>query len=143
MKIAVARFAIVVLLSLTTVSAAPAQTGMSGEQVQRRHQVRVMEGVLVGAAQLGAQLLAVRVQQIDPSIVLLSPSAPRALGLVLEGHGVVFYVEVPGINPLATYTMRSRSRDQNTERALLNWRRFLQLNAANTQERVDLERDLR
>src|SRR5688500_18721312 len=109
MKIAAVRFAVAVVLSLASMSAASAQTGMSSEQVQRRYQVRVMEGVLVGAAQHGAQLLALRVQQIDPSIVLLSPSTPRALGLVLEGFGVVFYVEVPGINPLATYTMRRQS----------------------------------
>jgi hypothetical protein len=143
MKIAAGRFAVAVVLSLASMSAASAQTGMSGEQVQRRHQVRVMEGVLTGAAQLGAQLLAVKVQQIDPSIVLLSGSAPRAVGLVLEGQGVLFYIEVPGINPFAIYTMRSRSRDQGAERAILALRRFVLQKADNAQDRVDLEQYFR
>lgn len=142
MKIAILRAAIVMLACVVTPGMASAQAAMTGEQVQRRYQVRVMEGVLVGAAQHGAELLALRVQQIDPSIVLLSGNPPRALGLVLESHGVVFYVEVPSINPAIAWAMRNRVRSQVAEGAILNLKRGLQT-VNNLQERADLQAEVR
>jgi hypothetical protein len=139
MKIVTIRMFAVLATLLATAGAASAQSGMTSEQVQRRYQVRVMEGVLVGAAQHGAQLLAIKVQQIDPSIVLISGNPPRALGLVLDGHGLVFYIEIPGINPAISWAMRNRSRDQVAEAALLAWKRHLQELPANDQSRADLE----
>ena len=142
MKIVTIRMFAVLAALLATVSAASAQSGMTSEQVQRRYQVRVMEGVLVGAAQHGAQLLGIKVQQIDPSIVLISGNPPRALGLVLDGHGIVFYIEIPGINPAISWALRNRSRDVGAETAIVNLQRYLQTET-NPQTRADLEAQLR
>lgn len=142
MKTATIRLSAALVALVATAGAVSAQSGMTSEQVQRRYQVRVMEGVLVGAAQHGAQLLAIKVQQIDPSIVLTSGNPPRALGLVLDGHGIVFYIEIPGINPAISWALRSRSRDVGAETAINNIRRALQ-SISNPQDRADLELQLR
>ncbi|MDQ3069375.1 MAG: hypothetical protein M3R55_06565 [Acidobacteriota bacterium] len=142
MTTAIIRTAAILVALAALPGAVSAQTGMTREQVQRRYQVRVMEGVLVGAAQHGAELLALRVQQIDPSIVLFTGTVPRAQGLVLEGHGVVFYLEVPGINPAIVWAMRNRGRDQAAETAVLSLRRHLST-LPDVQQRSDLELYLR
>ena len=142
MKIVTIRLSAALLALVTTAGVASAQSGMTTEQVQRRYQVRVMEGVLVGAAQHGAQLLAIKVQQIDPSIVLTSGNPPRALGLVLDGHGIVFYIEIPGINPAISWALRNRSRDVAAETAILTIQRYLQ-EETNPQVRADLQAQLR
>jgi hypothetical protein len=134
--------AVAVLIALTAAGAASAQTGMTREQVQRRYQVRLMEGVLVGAARHGAELLGMRVQQIDPSIVLLSGNSPRAQGLVIEGHGIVFYVEVPNINPTMVWAMRNRVREQQAQTAILNIKRRLET-VTSEPERAELQAELR
>jgi hypothetical protein len=142
MKIVTIRMFAVFLAALATASAAAAQTGITSDQVQRRYQVRQMENVLIGAAQHGVQLLAIKVQQIDPSIVLVPGNPPRALGLVLDGHGIVFYIEIPGINPAISWALRTRSRDVGAETAILNLQRYLQTET-NPQTRADLEAQLR
>ena len=142
MKTATLRLSAALTALVATASVVSAQSTMTPDQVQRRYQVRMMEGALVGAAHHGAELLALKVQQIDPSIVLLSGNPPRALGLVLDGHGIVFYVEIPGINPAIAWALRNRSRNVSAATAIDSLRRGLQT-ISNPQDRTDLEAQLR
>jgi hypothetical protein len=120
------RAAAATLALAATAATATAQTTMTREQVERRHTIRLFGNVLVGAAQHGAELLGLRVQQIDPSIILLSGTAPRAQGFVIDGHGVFFYVEIPGINPAIAWAMQTRGRDQVAQAAISDLRQLLQ-----------------
>jgi len=114
-------------LALAALAApAAAQTTMTREQVERRHNIRLFGTALVGAAQHGAELLGLRVQQIDPSIILLSGTQPRAQGFVIDGHGVFFFVEIPGINPAIAWAMQTRGRDQVAQAAIADLRQLLQ-----------------
>jgi hypothetical protein len=120
------RAAAVVLASVAAVQAAAAQTAMTQEQVERRHNVRVFGSVLVSAAQYGAELMGRRVQQIDPSVVLLSGTAPRAQGFVLDGHGVFFHVEIPKIDSVVAWALTNRGRDDAALNAIAGLKSFAQ-----------------
>ena len=120
---------------------AAAQTTLTAEQVQQRHTLRVFGNVLVSAAQHGAELLGLRVRQIDPAIILLSSTAPRAEGFVLDGYGVFFHIEIPGINPAVEWAMQTRGRDQAAEAAVMNINRWLQT-IEDPQERAELQRQM-
>nr|MBA3949015.1 hypothetical protein [Acidobacteriota bacterium] len=114
---AAALVALVAFGALGAPSAA-AQTGITREQVERRHNIRVFENVLVSAAQHGAELLGMRVQQIDPGIILLTGTAPRAEGFVIAGHGVFVHVEIPNVDPAVAWAVRTRGRDEMVDRAI-------------------------
>jgi hypothetical protein len=101
MTTAFLRSAIAIAALAATAGSAAAQTAITREQVERRHNIRVFENVLVSAAQHGAELLGLRVQQIDPSIILLTGTAPRAQGFVIAGSGVFVHVEIPAVDPPA------------------------------------------
>ncbi|MEX2273662.1 MAG: hypothetical protein WD690_19505 [Vicinamibacterales bacterium] len=124
------------------VTSAAAQGTITRERVERRNSIRVFGNVLVNAAQLGAELLGVRVRQIDPSIILLSGTTPRAHGFLLDGHGIFFHVEIPAMNPAIEWAFRARGRDQAAEAAMINIRRRLET-VTDPQERAILDRDLR
>lgn len=136
-------FTLLVASLTLTLAAAPsaAQTPMSAAQVQRRQQVRMMEDLLERSAQNGAEQLALKVREIDPNVVLLSGAPPRARGLVIDGHGVLFYLEVPGINPAIRLRMQMQGSDQATQAAIAAIRRGLQT-VSNPQERFDLQLQL-
>ena len=121
---------------------AAAQTGITREQVDRRYNVRMFENVLVTAAQHGAELLGMRVSQIDPAIILLTGTAPRAQGFVIEGHGVFFHVEIPAVDPVVAWAVRTRGRDEMVDRAIAALRQHLR-REPDPQMRAALEQQLR
>ena len=126
MRTAVIRTAVVVLAVIATANAAFAQSTMTQEQVERRHNVRVFGNVLVSAARHGAELMGRRVQQIDPSVVLLSGTAPRAEGFVLDGYGVFFHVEIPKIDSVVAWALTNRGRDESALNAIAGLKAFAQ-----------------
>jgi hypothetical protein len=65
---------------------------------RRRAQIKIMEGVLQGAVRSAAQDMASRLQSQDTGPFLLSGSL-GATGFILEGYGVFFHVEIPGVQP--------------------------------------------
>ncbi|HEX6322190.1 MAG TPA: hypothetical protein VFZ36_00580 [Vicinamibacterales bacterium] len=142
MKTRMIRAAASVLALAAIAAPAAAQTTMTREQVERRHNIRLFGNTLVGAAQHGAELLGLRVQQIDPSIILLSGTQPRAQGFVIDGHGVFFYVEIPGINPAIAWAMQTRGRDQVAQTAIADLRQLLQ-SVEDPQERTQFALALR
>lgn len=121
---------------------AAAQTGITREQVERRYNVRMFENVLVTAAQHGAELLGLRVSQIDPGIILLTGTAPRAQGFVIEGYGVFFAVDIPAVDPVVAWAVRTRGRDEMADRSIAALRQYLR-REPDPQMRTVLEQQLR
>lgn len=122
--------------------AASAQAGITREQVDRRYNVRMFENVLVTAAQHGAELLGLRVSQIDPAIILLTGTPPRAQGFVIEGHGVFFHVEIPAVDPVVAWAVRTRGRDEMADRSIAALKKLVRT-VQNPQEREIYEQQLR
>ena len=81
---------------------AQATSGVSPEIqiLQRRFQFQLMETVIENAVRQGAGEVATRAQGVMP-IGLLFIGMPKARGFPLEGHGVVFHVEIPEIRESA------------------------------------------
>jgi hypothetical protein len=80
------------------------------EQVQARHEIAALEGVLENAVRYGAQMLSQHVQSsATPESVLLTGLA-RARGFRLDGYGVVFDVEFPSIRRSVAWSMRVLER---------------------------------
>jgi hypothetical protein len=82
---------------------------------KRRYQIKVMEGVLVGAVKHGAEQVG---RQLQPQVVLMTGFA-RARGFVLEGYGVFFDVEIPGMRETPIWTMRVLEQDMIAARRTL------------------------
>lgn len=141
MKTSIRAAAAALALAAGTTTAA-AQGPITQAQVERRYTVRVFGNVLVSAAQHGAELMALKVQQIDPSIVLLSGTAPRAQGFVIDGHGVFFYLEIPRVDPMVAWAVTNRGRDEAAIAAINRVRSMLQF-VSDTQMKQVLENDLK
>lgn len=124
------------------VTTAAAQAPITQAQVERRYNVRVFGNVLVSAAQHGAELMQLKVQQIDPSIILLSGTAPRAHGFVIDGHGVFFYLEIPRVDPMVAWAVTNRGRDEAAIAAISRMRTALQY-VSDVQMKQMLENDLK
>ena len=138
---AAVRIAIAAVLAAAP-SVAAAQTGITREQVERRYNVRMFENVLVTAAQHGAELLGLRVSQIDPGIILLTGTAPRAQGFVIEGYGVFFAVDIPAVDPVVAWAVRTRGRDEMADRSITALRQLVR-SVADPQQRAIYEQQLR
>jgi hypothetical protein len=83
---------------------------------KRRYQIKVMEGVLVGAVKHGAEQVG---RQLQPQVVLMTGFA-RARGFVLEAYGVFFDVEIPGMRETPIWTMRVLEQDMIAARRTLD-----------------------
>ena len=81
------------------------------EQVHTRFQISQLERLLEGAVEHGATLFRQRLQAAMPSQLLVTENA-RARGFRLEGYGVFFDVEVPGVEGTALL-WSLRTLDQN------------------------------
>lgn len=100
-----------------------AQDPREGSQ-RRRNQIQIMEGVLSRAVRSGAEELARRMQSRDPSVMLFTGQA-RARGFMLEGYGVFFDVEIPGLRPAVIWSMRTLERDVTMANAIDSLRQAL------------------
>jgi hypothetical protein len=65
---------------------------------QRRTEIQNMEGVLASAVRGAAKEIALELQSPETGPFLLS-GAHRARGFHLDGYGVFFHVEIPGVQP--------------------------------------------
>ena len=126
MKIRLIRIVLAAVALTAAAGSVSAQSPMTQVQVERRYNVRVFGNVLVSAAQHGAELMALRVQQIDPGVILISGNAPRAQGFVIDGHGVFFHVEIPRVDPMMAWAVTNRGRDQAAIAAINDLRSFIQ-----------------
>ena len=78
---------------------------------RRRKQISMMEGVLVGAVREAAQDIANKMQSPETGPFLLS-GALGARGFHLDGYGVFFHVEIPGVQPSLVSIQALRERGQ-------------------------------
>lgn len=92
---------------------------------RRRDQIQLMEGVLSRAVRLGAEQVNRRMQQLDPTMTVITGQA-RARGFVLEGYGVFFDVEVPTMSASAVWSMITVQRDVQVANSLDSLRRALE-----------------
>jgi hypothetical protein len=89
----------------------PRSGAQADERVQTRFQISQIERLLEGAVEHGATLFRQRFQAAMPAQLLITENA-RARGFRLDGYGVFFDVEVPGIEGTAL-AMSFRTLDQN------------------------------
>jgi hypothetical protein len=135
--------AMVVGLAASVSAQAPApQGGDSPQARQAREQVSMMEGVLVRAVQNGVNNLRRRVREVMPDDALLQGGFPQVHGFRLDGYGIFFAVQVPGLRPSMAWTIRTMN---DTGRLLASdlaqMRRYVQT-VQDARMRADLERTL-
>jgi hypothetical protein len=104
----------VVTVALTA-GAVVAQQRADADQVRMRQRISMMEGVLERAVSNGADNLLRQVETVVPDSPRLT-GAPEVRGFVLEGYGLFFDVEVPGLAlpvtwPVFQYQVVQERRD--------------------------------
>jgi hypothetical protein len=111
-------------------------------QIQARHEISALEGVLENAVRYGAQMLDRHLQASNaPDMVMLSGMA-RSRGFRLEGYGVLFDVEFPSVRRSMMWSMRTLERpDPEFAKAMAEMRKNLQ-SVTDPQARKDMERAL-
>jgi hypothetical protein len=96
-------------------SVAPAAAALPVNPVsieRRREQIDAMEGLLTAAVRSGAQATARQIQQVQPGLMLFTGTA-RARGFVLDGYGLFFHVEIPGVRPSVAQLVEQIERDRS------------------------------
>jgi hypothetical protein len=88
---------------------------------QRRREIRNMEGVLASAVRGAAYEIALELESPEAGPFVLS-GAHAARGFILDGYGVFFHVEIPGvqpalISPAALMLLEERFRRRQAEPA--------------------------
>ena len=83
----------------------------------RRDDIRMMESVLTQALQKGAQDLARMLRVNQPNSAFVTGTG-RARGFVLEGYGMFFDVDVPGMRQSVVWSEQMVQLMQDRERAL-------------------------
>jgi hypothetical protein len=129
--------ALAVALSALAQTAAPQPR--TDPLAKRRYQMKMMEGVLVGAVRHGAEQVG---QQLQPQMVLMSGLA-RARGFLLESYGVFFDVEIPAMRESVVWTMRTLEQDMAATRRTLEQLRRTAQNVNDPQMKAALDQGLR
>jgi hypothetical protein len=115
----------------------------NGAQIQARHEISALEGVLENAVNYGAQMLTQHVQTSNiPDMVMLTGMS-RARGFRLDGYGVLFDVEFPSIRRSVMWSMRALQRP---DRQLLDAMREMRKNMQGPGDagaRQALDRDIK
>ena len=108
------------VLGMTAVATAqqPALSAQEQVQAQARYKIFLMEGVLERAVQNGAAVLSRQVRALSPDAMFLTGSA-QVRGFRLDGYGVFFDVEVPGLRPTVAWTLRAMADDNGASLAQL------------------------
>jgi hypothetical protein len=87
---------------------------------QRRREIRNMEGVLASAVRGAAYEIARELESPETGPFVLS-GAHAARGFILDGYGVFFHVEIPGVQPAlispAVMLLEERFRRRQTQPA--------------------------
>jgi hypothetical protein len=111
-------------------------------QLQARHQISVLEGVLENAVRYSTQMLNRHLQAANvPDMVMLTGLA-RSRGFRLDGYGVVFDVEFPSIRESVMWGMRALERsDPHLAKAMEEMRKNLQ-SISDPQARKEMDRAL-
>ena len=85
----------------------PAQNN-EAEQIKARQKIFMMEGVLERAVQVGIDTFRRQLSAVMPDdMLLVAGDTPAARGFRLDGYGVFFDVEVPGVRPSLAWSLRT------------------------------------
>jgi len=88
------------------------------ERVQSRFQISQMERMLEGAVEHGLNLFRQKFQAALPSQLMIAENA-RVRGFRLDGYGMFFDVEVPGVEGMLAWSIHTLDQnDLGLERAL-------------------------
>ncbi len=96
---------------ITAAAPAPAVTPPAIDVTTRRKQIGLMEGLLTAAVGNGARETAKQIQAVQPGLQLFTGMA-RARGFYLEGYGVFFHVEIPGVQPSVEWILTTLERSR-------------------------------
>jgi hypothetical protein len=121
----------------------PATPATPAQQLEARHEIAVLEGILESAVKYGAQMLTQHVQSATvPQSVLLTGQA-RARGFRLDGYGVLFDVEFPSIRRSVAWSMRELERPDPELLAALKELRKNTQTMADQRSRQELDRAIK
>lgn len=113
------------------------------EQIKARQKIFMMEGVLERAVAIGVDSLKRQVRAVMPDDALLLSGAPEVRGFRLEGYGIMFDVEVPGLRPTMAWTLQTMNQTGLAlARDLEQMRAFVQ-SIADPRMKTELDRTLR
>jgi hypothetical protein len=139
----VALAGVAVLATAATMSAqvpAPAEA----EQIRARQKIFMMEGVLERAVTVGIDSFRQQLSAVMPDdMLLVTGDGPQARGFRLDGYGVFFDVEVPGVRPSLAWSLRTMNETAALfARDLQQVRAQLAQSVPDPQRRVEMERVL-
>jgi hypothetical protein len=135
------------VLLIGAATAAPAQTTAQNgeaEQVKARQKIFMMEGVLERAVQVGIDSFRRKLSAAMPDdMLLVTGDGPQARGFRLDGYGVFFDVEVPGVRPSLAWSLRTMNETAAIfNRDLARMRAQIQQAVSNPQQRAEMEQQL-
>ncbi len=107
LRVAFVGVAILIGATGTAWAQSPAQNS-EAEQIKARQKIFMMEGVLERAVQVGIDSFRRQLSAVMPDdMLLVSGDGPAARGFRLDGYGVFFDVEVPGVRPSLAWSLRT------------------------------------
>ena len=119
-------------------AAPPAAAAPAPASESRRDEVRAMEVFLMQALQKGAQQLARQLRMSEPNSAFVTGTG-RARGFVLEGYGMFFDVDVPGMKQSVVWSAQMLQLAQDRQ----NYLRFLATSAPDDARRKFVGEQLR
>jgi hypothetical protein len=118
--------------------------GNEAEQIRARQKIFMMEGVLERAVQVGIDTFRRQLSAVMPDdMLLVAGDTPAARGFRLDGYGVFFDVEVPGVRPSLAWSLRTMNETAAMfARELAQVRAQLQRAVNDPGQRVEMDRVL-
>ncbi|MDR1988630.1 MAG: hypothetical protein LBQ09_00190 [Acidobacteriaceae bacterium] len=117
------------LFAQDVASVAPGDAVVPRQLRESRYQLGLMERVLEGAVEHGATVIRDRLQTIMPADMLLTDAA-RVRGFRLDGYGIFFDVEVPGLEGTLAWSFRTLNQnDLNVDTALQTLKAYIERSA--------------
>lgn len=107
LKVAFIGVAILISAAGAASAQAPAQNS-EADQIRARQKIFMMEGVLARAVDVGIDTFRRQLRSVMPDdMLLVAGDRPVARGFRLDGYGVFFDVEVPGVRPSLAWSLRT------------------------------------
>jgi hypothetical protein len=107
LKVACIGVAILISAAGAASAQAPAQNS-EADQIRARQKIFMMEGVLARAVDVGIDTFRRQLRSVMPDdMLLVAGDRPVARGFRLDGYGVFFDVEVPGVRPSLAWSLRT------------------------------------
>src|SRR5262245_44482464 len=140
-RVAIVGFALLVGAASLTAAQGAAQNA-EAEQAKARQKIFMMEGVLERAVQVGIDSFRRKLSAATlDDMLLVTGDGPQARGFRLDGYGVFFDVEVPGVRPSLAWSLRTMNETAAIfTRDLARMRAQIQQAVPDAQQRLEMER---